>query len=354
MPRYWSQRGRMQIEALRLELEQAQDTIRLLQGELEDTNRGLLALTMELEKRVEMRTAELRATQDELGRTNSELLHLTLELEDRVAVRTAELQKKDEEVKTISQQLWQAAKLATMGELAASVAHELNNPLQTVSLRIESLMADIPSGDSGYRTLEIIQQELERMTKLVANLLQFSRRTSTQFSTLNLADEIGKTLELIHYHLRNRNIQVVQAFTSNNLLIHADRQQMRQLFLNLFTNASDAMPQGGTLTIRAGFAEGDASDQPVEPRTGVPRQVVIEIVDTGTGIAAENLPRLGEAFFTTKSIGKGTGLGLAICRRIVQEHKGSLDFRSKLNQGTTVRVVLPVQHESIGEVEEES
>jgi len=271
-----------------------------------------------------------------------------------VAVRTAELQTKNEEVKIISQQLWQAAKLATMGELAASIAHELNNPLQTVSLRIESLLADTPIEDSRHRTLEIIQQEVERMTKLVANLLQFSRRATTQISTLNLTEEIGKTLELIHYHLRNHNIQIVQDFASKELLIHADRQQLRQLFLNLFTNASDAMPQGGTLTIHTGFAEGDLIGQSTEPPTSSPHQVVIEIIDTGTGIAEENLPRLGESFFTTKSIGKGTGLGLAICHRIVQEHKGSLDIRSKLNQGTTVRVVLPVQHESIREVEEDS
>jgi signal transduction histidine kinase len=344
----------MRTEALRLELEQARDTIRFLQNELEETNHGLMALTMELEKRVEVRTAELRGAQEELGKTNSELLLLTLELEDRVAVRTAELQTKNEEVKIISQQLWQAAKLATMGELAASIAHELNNPLQTVSLRIESLLADTPIEDSRHRTLEIIQQEVERMTKLVANLLQFSRRATTQISTLNLTEEIGKTLELIHYHLRNHNIQIVQDFASKELLIHADRQQLRQLFLNLFTNASDAMPQGGTLTIHTGFAEGDLIGQSTEPPTSSPHQVVIEIIDTGTGIAEENLPRLGESFFTTKSIGKGTGLGLAICHRIVQEHKGSLDIRSKLNQGTTVRVVLPVQHESIREVEEDS
>ncbi len=125
---------------MRRELEQARGTIRLMQDELEETNRGLVALAVELEKHVEARTVELRLTQEELEKTNSELLHLTLELEDRVAERTTQLQSKNEEVKTMSQQLWQAAKLATMGELAASIAHELNNPLATVSLRIESLL----------------------------------------------------------------------------------------------------------------------------------------------------------------------------------------------------------------------
>ena len=263
---------------LRLELKEARSTIRLLQDELEDTNRGLVALTLELEKRVEARAAELRAAQEELEKTNSDLLQLTLELEDRVAERTTQLQLKDEEVKTMSQQLWQAAKLATMGELAASIAHELNNPLQTISLRIESLLAETSAQDSNHHTLEIIQQELDRMTNLVANLLQFSRRGTTQLSTLNVSEEIGKTLELIHYHLRNHNIRVEQRFASKALLIHADRQQLRQMFLNLFTNASDAMQQGGTLSIRGGFLEG-------KPAGDSKKQVVIEISDTGSGIS---------------------------------------------------------------------
>jgi signal transduction histidine kinase len=344
----------MSASNLRRELEQARGTIRLMQDELEETNRGLVALTVELEKRVEARTAELRLTQEELEKTNSELLHLTLELEDRVAERTAQLQSKNEEVKTMSQQLWQAAKLATMGELAASIAHELNNPLATVSLRIESLLELCSPVDPQHHTLLIIQQEVERMASLIANLLQFSRRGTSRVSTLNLADEIEKTLELIQYQLRNHNIQVVQELASNDLIMNADRQKVRQLFLNLFTNASDAMPQGGTLTIRGMITQAAPSSAAADPRTDALPMVVIEIADTGIGIAAENLPRLGEAFFTTKPVGKGTGLGLAICHRIVQEHKGSLDILSEVNHGTTIRVVLPVRSEAGGGFLDES
>ena len=339
----------MSASNLRRELEQARGTIRLMQDELDETNRGLLLLAVELEKHVEARTVELRLTQEELEKTNSELLHLTLELEDRVAERTGQLRSKNEEVKTMSQQLWHSAKLATMGELAASIAHELNNPLATVSLRIESLLELCSPADPQHHTLLIIQQEVERMASLIANLLQFSRRGTSQVSTLNLADEIEKTLELIQYLLRDHNIQVVKELASNDLFISADRQKLRQLFLNLFTNASDAMPQGGTLTIRAMITQAAA-----DPRTDALPMAVIEIADTGIGIAAENLPRLGKAFFTTKPVGKGTGLGLAICHRIVQEHKGSLDILSEVNQGTTVRVVLPVRFEAGGGFLDES
>jgi signal transduction histidine kinase len=319
-------------EELQQRLVQAQETINALQEELAETNRGLLALTLELERRVEERTADLRATQEELHRTNSELLQLTLELEDRVAQRTAELQAKNEEVNAMTQQLWQAAKLAAMGELAASLAHELNNPLATVSLRIESLLAQSPAHDPKRQALEVIDREVERMGNLVANLLQFSRRNSQQISTFDVREELERTLELIQYHLRNHRITVVRQFAPEVPLVHADHQQLRQVFLNLFTNASDAMPQGGTLILRVAVGT---------TLTGAPG-VRVDVSDTGCGITPEHLSQVMEPFFTTKAEGKGTGLGLPICRRIVHEHYGTLELTSVVGQRTTVHLVLPI------------
>ncbi|HLG14593.1 MAG TPA: ATP-binding protein [Blastocatellia bacterium] len=315
---------------LELQLSEARQSIRTLQQELEQTSQGLVVLTLELETRVDERTAELRAAQEELERTNSELLQLTLELEDRVSERTAELEARTEEMKAISQQLWQAAKLATMGELAASIAHELNNPLATITLRIESLLMQLASGDPRRNELEIIGQESERMAGLVASLLQFSRRSAQQISTVDLREEIDNTLDLIHFHLRNHRIEIVREVPPVCTAVHADRQQLRQLLLNLFTNASDAMPRGGTLTIRV-----------AELKTT--NHVTIEIADTGVGIPPELIGKVTDPFFTTKGEGKGTGLGLAICRRIVQEHHGTFEISSegKPGKGTTVRVALP-------------
>src|SRR5262249_17564551 len=167
----------------------------------------------------------------------------------------AALQTRGEEVRATSQQLWHAAKLATLGELAASIAHELNNPLAIVSLRVESLLAQSAADDPKRHALKVIEQEVERMGNLVANLLQFSRRGQHQVSTVDVREELAKTLELVHYHLRHRRIEVVQEIASQVPYIHADRQQLRQVFLNLLTNASDAMPQGGTLTLRAAPGE---------------------------------------------------------------------------------------------------
>lgn len=246
----------------------------------------------------------------------------------------AELQAKNDEVRTMTQQLWQAAKLASVGELAASIAHELNNPLATVSLRVESALARTAADDPRRRAMEIIEQETKRMGDLVANLLQFCRRGQDQSSTIDLRQELTRAVELIQHHLRKRLITIVEEFAPDTPIIYADRQKLRQVFLNLLTNASDAMPQGGTLSLRTAPATLD---------NGLPA-VRIEFTDTGTGIPAEHLEKVMEPIFTTKDEGKGTGLGLAICRRVVQEHHGTLEIRSAMGKGASVLVVLPIKN----------
>ena len=195
------------------------------------------------------------------------------------------------------------------------------------------------------------------MSNLVGNLLQFSRRSSSQISTIKVNEELADTLELIQYHLRKRNILTVLELSPEIPLIQADRQQLRQVFLNLFTNASDAMPLGGMLTIRSWSGEKPDTGitAPLQRSTiqslGLPvpdvPQVYIEVSDTGEGIPPDTLERVWEPFFTTKPEGKGTGLGLAICRRIIQEHGGTIEVSSDgiPGKGTTVRVSLPALKE---------
>jgi PAS domain S-box-containing protein len=234
------------------------------------------------------------------------------------------------ELSATTQQLWQASKLATMGELSASIAHELNNPLATVALRVENLLTHLAEDDQQRRPLEVITQEVDRMAELVNNLLQFSRRSHRQITTVNLGEEISKSIDFVHYHLRSHKIEVVREFADPLPTIQADCQQLRQLFLNLLTNASDAMPQGGTLIVRAKPNVLDESEA-----------VQIDFADTGEGIPPENLKRIWDPFFTTKIEGKGTGLGLAICRRIVEEHGGAIEIESREGRGTTVRMLFP-------------
>jgi PAS domain S-box-containing protein len=249
----------------------------------------------------------------------------------RLGKALAELQTKNHELMSMTQQLWQASKLATMGELAASVAHELNNPLATISLHAETLVGQLAAEDPNRGSFQVIDQEVERMAILVSNLLLVTRRRH-QTSTINIAEELQKSVEFINYHLISRRINVATDFASDLPSIRADRHQLWQVFLNILTNASDAMPEGGILTVRAGrgILENSAP------------ALVIEFSDTGVGIKPEDLPKLWEPFFTTKPEGKGTGLGLPICRRTVEEHRGTIDIESGPGKGTTVRIILPV------------
>lgn len=240
------------------------------------------------------------------------------------------LRSKNEELAGMTQQLWQASKLATMGELAASIAHELNNPLATVALRTENLLMQMPEGSDQRKPLEIISNEVDRMANLVNNLLQFSRRSHRQISTVDLNEEIANSIELVHYHLRTHKIEIKFQLDPSLPMIQADRQQLRQLFLNLLTNASDAMPNGGALTITT-------SKTLLEGAGGIQA----EFADTGEGIAPNDLEKIWEPFFTTKPEGKGTGLGLAICRRVVEEHGGIIAIESTNGSGTKVRIVFP-------------
>jgi PAS domain S-box-containing protein len=271
-----------------------------------------------------------------LGPVSTEEGVLVLATVRDVTVRKAmerALQARNEEVREISQQLWQSAKLATMGELAASIAHELNNPLGTLSLGIEELLTQVSADSPAHRELKVIEQETERMARLVSDLLHFSRPGQHHVSTFDVGEEIEKTLELSLYFLRKRGVEVARRFASELPLIQGDRQKLRQVFLNLIVNASDAMPRGGTLTIRLATGVDAKNYEPA---------VILEFADTGVGIPHENLSKIMEPFFTTKEPGKGTGLGLAICRRIVKEHGGAIVLSSEVGAGTTVRIELPV------------
>jgi PAS domain S-box-containing protein len=250
----------------------------------------------------------------------------------RLGQTLMELKVKTSDLATMTQQLWQTSKLATMGELAASIAHELNNPLQTISLRIDSLADDFSNDSHKVHEFEIITDEIARMGKLIGSLLQFSRHSHQEISILDIRKEIENSLELIEYHLRAQRIKVVREFDENLPKIQADHQQLRQVLLNLLTNASDAMPQGGTLTTRVRSRESE----------GGIIGVSVELIDSGPGITPADLEKIWEPFFTTKPEGKGTGLGLAISRRAIEAHHGTLSIESQLGKGTTVTIFLPV------------
>jgi signal transduction histidine kinase len=236
------------------------------------------------------------------------------------------------ELRSTTQQLWQSAKLASVGELAASLAHELNNPLGIISLRLESVLGQLPPDDPRRPALVVIEGEIERMARLIRTLLQFSRQGGDQVSSVDVVAEARLAADLAEHHLRRRNVILGFDYPTPLPLVLADRQKIRQLFLNLFTNAVDAMPQGGKLTVRFTTMSDPAGCQ----------HLVVEVIDTGAGIPPELLSRVMDPFFTTKEEGKGTGLGLAICRRIAHDHKGTIRLESEPGKGTTVRITFPL------------
>jgi signal transduction histidine kinase len=198
---------------------------------------------------------------------------------------------------------------------------------------MDQLLADDPN----RRPLQVIEKEVERMATLVSNLLLFSRRGRQQIATVDICEELTNSLDFIQYHLRSHKIAVVKDCAAVLPTIQADRQQLHQVFLNLITNASDAMPKGGKLTVRSR----------VGALAGGQTAVVVEFSDTGTGVPTGDLPKLWEPFFTTKPEGKGTGLGLAICRRITEEHRGTIEIETGPGKGTTVRITIPTTDQAI-------
>ena len=237
-------------------------------------------------------------------------------------------------------QLVQSEKLASLGQLAAGVAHELNNPLGTVLLYSDVLIRECKPGDEKRADLEMIVTEAKRCKGIVAALLDFARQHQVTIQEIDLNQLIQRSIQLElkkdYYH----NVKVITEYGENLPRIQADAAQIQEVIINLMSNAVEAMPGGGTITIIT--------------RTGPSGMVTVEVEDTGEGIAPENLSKLFTPFFTTKPIGKGTGLGLAISYGIVKMHRGQINAQSQVGEGTTFIVSLPIRLPGVGTARETS
>ncbi|RMG69025.1 MAG: HAMP domain-containing protein, partial [Nitrospirae bacterium] len=228
-------------------------------------------------------------------------------------------------LKEAQEQLIQAAKLAAIGELAANIAHEINNPLTTILGYAELLKEEEEIG-SIKRDLDVIESESLRAREIVQQLLEFSKKKPLQIESVNIDSLLDEIKRLVLPKLREKQIKLIEE-KSPIPAIEADRNQLKQVFLNLINNALQAMSTSGTLKIVTGQKD---------------EMVFVEISDNGTGIPDDVLPRIFEPFFTTKKE-KGTGLGLPISYRIVEKHGGRIEVKSRLNVGTTFRVYLPIK-----------
>lgn len=268
----------------------------------------------------------------QLRDANEEITSWAFTLEERVEQKTSELKKAHEHILHVE-------KMASIGKMAAVVAHEVNNPLSGILTYAKLIKKWIDSGDIARSTekmtearqcLDLIESESRRCGELVKNLLAFSRTSPMNLVWSNLNTVIERCVKLVQHPLEMNNIQYEMELAPDLPTVYCDPAQIEQVILALIMNAVDAMPRGGNLWLRSRSL----------PQS---RQVELQVRDDGAGIPADLLPKLFEPFLTTKETGKGVGLGLAISRGIIERHSGQIEVESQVGHGTTFHIFLPVE-----------
>jgi len=256
------------------------------------------------------------------------------------------LRRSHEELKQAQLQLIQAAKLESIGRLAAGVAHEVKNPLAIIRAGTDYLLHAMPQEQSETRTvIEDIQNAVARANNVIGGLLDFAASTALTTAVEGLNDVIEASLRLVQHALTREHIVLVRELADDLPPLMLDRTKIEQVFVNLFINAIDAMQAGGTLTVRTSRHQLTAHERDVGARHTDPFRigqtvVVAEVDDDGTGISDGHLTRVFDPFFTTKQAGKGTGLGLAVCKSIVALHGGTLSIENRTQGGARARVLF--------------
>jgi signal transduction histidine kinase len=246
-----------------------------------------------------------------------------------VKLLMADVQEARSDLQHSRTQLAHADKLAAVGKLAASVAHEIRNPLTSMKMWLYSLRRTAGGSEERQQKLDMISEEIVRLDNIVRHFLEFSRPAELKLSVLTIGSLLDKTIELVHHHLNEHKIRVTRDDEQRLPEIRADTEQIRQVLLNLIINAIEAMPRGGELRISTS-----------QSRRGEGDMVKVRIADTGPGISREVQDRMFEPFFTTKA--EGTGLGLCIAASIMARHGGALVLESSNAHGTQWAIWIPI------------
>lgn len=228
-------------------------------------------------------------------------------------------------------QLVQAEKMSALGQLAGGLAHEINNPLSGILGLTQLVLENTEKDSQNYKDLKDIESSVFRCKKIITSLLSFARQEKTRLEPVSLNEVMEETLTLCARQMELKHIKIERVLGEALPMVNADFQQLMQVFLNILTNARDAMPDGGVITITTSLSR-DASGR---------ETVSAAVADTGPGIPQELLGRVFDPFFTTKPVGKGTGLGLSVCAGIVQRHNGAVRAESG-PRGSVFTVTLPV------------
>ncbi|HVP77474.1 MAG TPA: ATP-binding protein [Thermodesulfobacteriota bacterium] len=268
------------------------------------------------------------------------------ELTRKIEAATSELAKRNEELRLLNEalfesqrQLSQSEKLAAVGQAMTEVGHQIGTHLNTSSGYIQLLRQDGNLGPNDRDRLKIVESQLDKIADSVNKLLSFTRRPKPQLKSLGVNEVLEELIHLSEPWFLARNVNLKKHFSPNLPPILGDLTQLQTLFLNLITNALDAMPKGGILTIETRLVS-------PTPSSKDGRWLEIAVTDTGIGITEETKKRIFEPFFTTKKMGEGTGLGLAICDKIIKEHSGKIEIESGVGKGSTFLVSFPVYERS--------
>lgn len=282
---------------------------------------------------------ELGLLADHFNRMLSRINQFNEELTQRVEAATRELAQRNEELRLANEslfqtqrQLVQAEKLSALGHVAATMAHEIGTPLNSISGYIQLMLTEGTGSELMTKRLKIIESQLDRLAQIIRNLLRSTRQPEPQLQPLDINQLLEAIVNLTLPGMTMRGIQLSRNLDDSLPPVAGDPGLLQQVFLNFVTNALDAMPQGGVLTIatHAGM---------VFPQNG--RSVEVVVQDNGMGMSDEVKRKALELFFTTKEPGKGVGLGLAICDEIIRSHHGKLEIESEEGKGSIVRVQLP-------------
>ncbi len=236
----------------------------------------------------------------------------------------------ERKLRQTQEQLLQSEKLAAMGRLTSQIAHELNNPLYGIMNTLELMKTEIPQESKRRKILEMALSETMRLTEMLRKMLSFSKPDEEEKQASDINTIMDEILLLHEKQLRENSIRISSQFAKNLGNVYASKNQLRQVFLNMISNAKDAMPDGGTLTVST-EAKGD--------------NVHIDISDTGVGIRKENIAKIFDSFFTTKDSVKDVGLGLSVCYGFIKDHGGDIRVESELDSGTTFTIILPIMKE---------
>jgi signal transduction histidine kinase len=267
----------------------------------------------------------------DLRRYHEEVENYSRTLEEKVRERTADLEETNKTLRETQAQLIQASKMAAMGQFGAGVAHELNQPLAGISGYTDLLLLKMEKETPEWRYAKKIEDQCVRMTKIVSNLRTFARQSKFEYAETDVNQPIDDALMLLGEQLRSHNIKVKRDLATDIPKVLADANQLEQVFLNLISNAKDAIdPKGsGTITI-------------ISRRSEKADFIEVVVIDSGMGMDNSTVSDIFNPFFTTKDVGKGTGLGLSISLGIIEDHGGRIEVHSIKDRGTAFRICLPV------------